>query len=323
MDLISVIVPVYHVEKYLDKCVQSIVDQTYQNLEIILVDDGSPDNWPAMCDAWAAWDSRIKVIHKPNGGGAQARNVGLDHATGSYICFVDSDDYILPDMFGYLLELLLTTESQIAECGYWLVHTDEAPCCGNDTNSISVYTTEDALRENIRDHVCRQLVWNKLYLRQVLDGVRFVEEKFIDDEFFTYRAIAKTKKIAVTTKHLYCYRQQTQSAMHQKYSLKWLQAIEAKEVRISFFHDRFPALVPEARQNLWFSCLYQGQQALLHLNGDDRTAALARLREVLRKYPLTNADLRALPGKRRIWPILARADFVFVCKLRNLLKKGI
>lgn len=89
--LISVIVPVYKVEQYLDRCVQSIVDQTYKNLEIILVDDGSPDNCPAMCDAWAAKDSRIRVIHKENGGVASARNVGLDNAVGQYISFVDSD----------------------------------------------------------------------------------------------------------------------------------------------------------------------------------------------------------------------------------------
>ena len=94
VDLISVIVPVYKVEPYLDRCVQSIVDQTYGNLEIILVDDGSPDNCPAMCDAWAEKDSRIKVIHKENGGQADARNVGMAVATGEYVAFVDSDDWI-------------------------------------------------------------------------------------------------------------------------------------------------------------------------------------------------------------------------------------
>ena len=102
--LVSVIVPVYKVEDYLDKCVESIVKQTYKNLEIILVDDGSPDNCPSMCDSWAQKDSRIKVIHKENGGVSSARNSALDTAAGDYICFVDSDDFIEPNAVGYMLE---------------------------------------------------------------------------------------------------------------------------------------------------------------------------------------------------------------------------
>ena len=101
-ELISVIVPVYNVEKYLNKCIQSIVSQTYKNLEIILVDDGSPDNCPKMCDDWAAADSRIKVIHKQNGGLSSARNAALDIAVGDYLFFIDSDDYAEPDMVEFL-----------------------------------------------------------------------------------------------------------------------------------------------------------------------------------------------------------------------------
>ena len=102
--LVSVIVPVYKVEKYLDKCIESIVGQTYKNLEIILVDDGSPDNCPAMCDSWAQKDSRIKVIHKPNGGVSSARNTALDAASGEYICFVDSDDVLELDTVKYMVD---------------------------------------------------------------------------------------------------------------------------------------------------------------------------------------------------------------------------
>ena len=108
---ISVIVPVYKVEKYLDKCVESIVNQTYKNLEIILVDDGSPDNCPAMCDEWAEKDERIRVIHKENGGLADARNAGMDIATGDYIGFVDSDDWIEPNMYEVLLKNALCMDS--------------------------------------------------------------------------------------------------------------------------------------------------------------------------------------------------------------------
>ena len=118
---ISVIVPVYKVEKFLDRCVESIVGQTYENLEIILVDDGSPDNCPSMCDKWAEKDSRIKVIHKENGGVSSARNAALDAATGDFIGFVDSDDWIEPDMYESLMMRIDETGKDIAVCSYYSI----------------------------------------------------------------------------------------------------------------------------------------------------------------------------------------------------------
>ena len=115
--LISVIVPIYNVEKYLQKCVDSIINQTYKNLEIILVDDGSPDNCPKMCDDYAEKDSRIKVVHKENGGLSDARNVGMEVATGEYVSFIDSDDYISLDFYETLLETIVDNDSDVVECG--------------------------------------------------------------------------------------------------------------------------------------------------------------------------------------------------------------
>ena len=151
--LISVIVPVYKVESYLDKCISSIANQTYTNMEIILVDDGSPDNCPAMCDAWAERDSRIRVIHQKNQGGGAARNAGLDFASGSLIAFVDSDDYIAPDMYAHLYELL-KSGADIAECSYVEVAGNDAVfACGYETRS---YTAQEAMAEHIQDRVFRQ-----------------------------------------------------------------------------------------------------------------------------------------------------------------------
>ena len=124
MDLISIIVPVYKVEKYLDKCVQSIVDQTYQNLEIILVDDGSPDNCGAMCDVWAKKDSRIKVIHKENGGLSDARNAGIKAASGEYIFLLDGDDYILKNAIELMYKGVTENNADIAICNYKKVTSD-------------------------------------------------------------------------------------------------------------------------------------------------------------------------------------------------------
>ena len=126
--LISVIVPVYKVENFLDRCVESIVGQTYENLEIILVDDGSPDNCPAICDNWAKKDGRIKVIHKENGGLSSARNAGLDVVTGEYFGFIDSDDWIEKDFFEFLITNALKENADISRCGLYLDYEDDDSC---------------------------------------------------------------------------------------------------------------------------------------------------------------------------------------------------
>ena len=161
--MISVIVPVYKVEDYLDQCVQSIVSQTYTDLEIILVDDGSPDNCPAICDAWAGRDSRIKVIHKENGGAADARNIGLSYAHGDFIAFVDSDDMIHATMYQRLLEVLLKTKSDIVECEYITFEGNYTIQPKPIIDSPVCFSTEDALRLHIRDKAFKQVIWNKLY----------------------------------------------------------------------------------------------------------------------------------------------------------------
>ena len=140
MELISVIVPVFKVDPYLDRCVESIVNQTYRNLEIILVDDGSPDSCGAMCDAWAEKDRRIKVIHKKNGGLSDARNAGLDIATGTLIGFVDSDDFIRSDMYLLLMERLMEDGSDIAACGVEMVFEDGTPSRTPTARSSSLWS---------------------------------------------------------------------------------------------------------------------------------------------------------------------------------------
>lgn len=319
MDLISVIVPVYKVEEYLDRCVQSIVDQTYRNLEIILVDDGSPDNCGCLCDAWAEKDSRIKVIHKENGGGAQARNIGLDCAKGEYIGFVDSDDFIHPEMYRYLHEMIQKTQSDVAECGYYLTE-DDIFLQEEVEEEVHVFNTEEALKENIRDHICRQLMWNKLYKRETVGGTRMVEGKSIDDEFFTYRVLARANSIAVGKQVMYAYRQQQESIMHQKYSIKWLAAIEAKCCRYKLIQEKFPRLVHECAINLAFSCLYHGQLALIHLKEPEKQQALEQLKNIFGKTPL---ELKGLSVTHKCWLVLAKCSFEICCKARNKLSIGL
>ena len=314
---ISVIVPVYKVEPYLDKCVSSIVNQTYKNLEIILVDDGSPDNCPAMCDAWAEKDSRIRVLHQRNQGGGAARNAGLDLASGSLIAFVDSDDYIVPDMYAHLYTLL-EQSVDIAECSYVEVVGDDAVfACGYETHS---YTVQEAMEEHIRDRVFRQLIWNKLYRRHVMDGIRFPTDKKIDDEFFTYRVLGNANALIHSTKVCYAYRQQSESVMHSMPISERIQAVEAKTQRHTYIKARFPELTNLSARDLWFTCIYQGQLAMRELDAGAVRSTMADLTTVLKENPIS---MQACNAKEKLWLILARKDIRLACRARNVLKIGL
>ena len=172
---ISVIVPVYRVEKYLDKCVKSIVNQTYENLEIILVDDGSPDNCPAICDEWAKKDSRIKVIHKENGGLCSARNAGMDIATGDYLGFVDSDDKIESDMYQVLIENAVSTQADISRCGIFVDEEDFKNCTYVDAeySEKTVIDKDTFINGLVQGGHVRGVVWNKIYRADIVAKVRF------------------------------------------------------------------------------------------------------------------------------------------------------
>ena len=315
--LISVIVPVYKVEPYLDKCISSVVNQTYKNLEIILVDDGSPDNCPTMCDAWAEKDSRIRVLHQRNQGGGAARNAGLDLASGSLIAFVDSDDYIVPDMYAHLYTLL-EQSVDIAECSYVEVVGDDAVfACGYETHS---YTVQEAMEEHIRDRVFRQLIWNKLYRRHVMDGIRFPTDKKIDDEFFTYRVLGNANALIYSTKVCYAYRQQSESVMHSMPISKRIQAVEAKTQRHTYIKTHFPELTDLSARDLWFTCIYQGQLALRELDDSAARNTMADLITVLKENPIS---MRTCNAKEKLWLILARKDLRLACCVRNILKIGL
>lgn len=316
MELISIIVPVYKVEPYLDKCVSSIVNQTYKNLEIILVDDGSPDNCPEMCDKWAKKDSRIRVIHQENQGGGAARNAGLDIASGDLIAFVDSDDYIAPDMYAHLYELLGQV-ADIAECSYVEVVDDDAVfTCEYETHR---YTVQEAMAEHIHDHIFRQLIWNKLYRRKVVDDVRFPTNKKIDDEFFTYHVLGNANKLIHSTKICYAYRQQPESVMHSMPISKRIQAVEAKTQRHAYTKTHFPELANLSARNLWFTCIYQGQLAMRESDNDTTKDIMEYLKTVLRNNPVSVVGCSA---KERVWLVMASINIYLTCSVRNLVKMG-
>lgn len=316
--MISVIVPIYNVEPYLDKCIGSIVNQSYKNLEIILVDDGSPDRCPEICDQWATRDNRIRVIHKENGGGGSARNAGLDVATGELIAFVDSDDYVSEDMLGHLCELL-ASGADIAECDFVEVADDNADfSCGDKT--VCKYAAQEAMAEHIRDRVFRQLIWNKLYRREVIGDIRFPVGKSIDDEFFTYRVLGNAKTLIHSEKICYAYRQQEKSVMHAMGAQKRLQGVEAKILRHNYIRESYPELVELSLKNLWFTCIYQGQLSQRELEREACNRNMTCLQEILAEYPCKRNECTV---QEKIWLLWAAVSLKTVCRMRNILGIGL
>lgn len=212
--LVSVILPVYGVEAYLPECVDSLLGQSYRRLEIILVDDASPDRCGEICDAYAAKDDRIRVIHKENGGAASARNAGLDAAAGAFVCFVDSDDTVEPDYVQTLLETL--GDADMAMCGFFLRSRG-----GSKEERIApgAYDREGFLRRFLEDWSC-SLLWNKLIRRSAIGSLRMEEGHRVDDEFFTYQVALNCRCVAVTDRCLYHYRLRGSSAMQDDAAVK-------------------------------------------------------------------------------------------------------
>lgn len=228
--LISIVVPVYNTEKYLKKCVNTIVNQTYKNLEIILVDDGSTDNSGKMCDELANTDNRIKVIHKKNGGLSSARNEAMKVVSGDLIAFVDSDDCLVLDFYEYLYNLLNKYNADIAEAEFLRIpddRIDEVQKIVDEKNkSVDIKETVcnniEALRElyGIKEdpYVKKVVVWNKLYKREVLDNIVFPEGKLHEDEFTTHKILYNTKTIASSNRYIYGYMQTKNSIMRAEIS---------------------------------------------------------------------------------------------------------
>lgn len=213
--LISVIVPVYNVERYLDQCMHSLVRQSYANLEIIVIDDGSTDSSGRKCDAWAERDSRIRVIHQANKGLAGARNTGLDTARGDYIGFVDSDDYTLPDMFSTMMRNIWESEADLSIISY----ERENPDGGIYSNALFgqklVMTSEDAFKYVNMHGYFYVVAWDKLAKKELFDGLRYpLDAEYAEDSPVTYQLLDRAERIVYDSTPLYRYRMTKGSQSH-------------------------------------------------------------------------------------------------------------
>lgn len=239
--LISIIIPVYNVAGFLDKCVESVCNQTYEKLEIILVDDGSTDGSGELCDKWKEKDSRILVIHKANGGISDARNAALDIAKGDYIGFVDSDDSIAPEMYESLLQKLNQTESDLVVCAYKAVDENGNPCTQIYEDipdcTLSVPEYIEMMNQNVRNHCTLVVVWNKLYRRCLLENVRFRVGTIHEDDFFMNEILPQVSRIEILHDRFYYYMQRSNSIMHVQFSEKRLAYFYALRERLKLSVD--------------------------------------------------------------------------------------
>ena len=241
-ELISVVVPVYKVEKYLKRCIESIIKQTYKNIEIILVDDGSPDNCGKICDEYASKDKRIKVIHKKNGGLSSARNEGLKIANGEYISFIDSDDYISNVFIEKLYSICKEQKCEIALCEYERVYDKIEHNCieenKNENSIIEIYNNKEILKKIYsKDYLITIVAWNKLYNKKLFKNIVFPEGRLHEDEATTYKILYNTKKVAILREKLYYYFYDINSIMNKKYNLKRLDILYALKDRADFFES--------------------------------------------------------------------------------------
>lgn len=237
---ISVIIPIYNVEEYLRRCLDSVLGQTYQNLEIILVDDGSPDGCPAICDEYAARDPRIRVIHKPNGGLSDARNAGLDIAAGQWIGFVDSDDYLSTEMYEKLMEAMARTGSDMAVCNYCFTDGEKTALASSGVEEELVFERDDAIRLLLEDGKFQNYVWNKLYRAEYWRDIRFPVGKAFEDIDTTWRLVDRARRVVLTPFVGYYYLVRKTGIVQSKKIKNEIDCVEQGLSRYAALIGRFP-----------------------------------------------------------------------------------
>lgn len=279
---ISVIVPVYNVEKYLCKCIDSIINQTYTNLEIILIDDGSPDNCGVVCDDYFLKDNRIKVIHKENGGLSDARNAGLDIATGDYISFIDSDDYIHKDFYKTLINLIVKYNADIAQCGFLDVYEEDVDNFSKDklyiNEKITILNNNEAINNLFnKNYVNTVVVWNKLYKRKLFKNIRYPKGKIHEDEYTTYKLLFSAKKVVSISMEMYYYLRRPNSIMGKGFNIKSLDKLDAYYEQILFYNNKKLFKLEEKAKNKFEFFIKEAMINVLNSNLDDRNKVFYNL----------------------------------------------
>lgn len=263
-DLVSVVVPIYNVQDYLRECIDSIINQTYANIEIILVDDGSPDECGQICDVYASQDKRIQVIHKKNGGLSDARNCGMAKATGQYITFVDSDDFIHIRYIEILLELAKDKQADIVAGDFSLFresdeHQDKV-IEENEIGQAQILSSMHLYDDNFINRMTMRLTvaWGKLYKRELWNGIQYPVGKIHEDTFTTWKLMEKAQKVVYVEEPLYYWRENLNSITRGEFSLAHLIGLNAYQEQLEYFiqekKQRYIEIVFAEYMEMFFWC---------------------------------------------------------------------
>ena len=296
-DVITVIVPVYNVAVYLESCLDSILKQDYRSLEVILIDDGSTDNSGMICDEYARKDERVKVIHQKNGGAASAKNAGLRIATGKYLSFVDSDDYLAPDAYFHMVGLLNEYGADVVQCAYRDIFKDVAVDHVTITETEE-YVSNEYLERFTKDWTCG-LLWDKLFVRALFKDIYFEEGHKIDDEYFTYRGIMNAQKIVRDGQIVYNYRKRRSSVMYSPESGK--QIIKDRIDYLSKRRINVISRFPELREA--FDRHFVEMMVILSRDSVATADVCALIRKQIKQYRWEKGHT---PVDIRLWPALVK-----------------
>ncbi|CUQ42747.1 putative glycosyltransferase EpsJ [Clostridium paraputrificum] len=245
---ISVIVPIYNVEEYLDECIKSIVNQSYKNLEIILVNDGSKDRSLFICNKYQCEDERIRIISKENGGLSDARNAGLSVATGDYISFIDGDDYLELDMYKFLVDKIQKYNADIAICG---LYRSEEDYRDKMTRKVELtFNSEQALATMFKETYFNTSACDKLFKRELFSSIKFPVGKIYEDLFTIYKVIDSASCIVYNSDPKYFYRITDGSITNCKFSEKNLDFLQATEEILCFLQEYYPNIIPTMKNRL-------------------------------------------------------------------------
>lgn len=291
--LISVIVPVYNVEQYLHRCVDSILTQTYPNIEVVLVDDGSPDRCGEICEEYAQKDSRVMVVHRQNGGLSAARNSGLDACHGEYVGFVDSDDYIAPEMYDQLYHDIVRFNTPLAFC-----HTDVLRGGRSDHKfygkGSKSHPKEYVMRRALEESIWWS-AWTKLYHKSLFNGIRYPEGKTNEDLPVTIRIFDRCDHIAVNYHKLYYYCIRENSITTSRLNPRKFDIIDNASDVVAYLRETHPELIPAAQGILLTNALGLLLK-LRNYKGDDLASERQKvIKSIKHQWPslLTNNNLNA------------------------------
>ena len=276
--MISVIVPVDKTEKYLRKCLDSLRDQTYTDFEVILVDDGSPDQSGVICDEYARRDPRFRPVHKLNGGLSDARNVGISRAAGEFITFVDSDDWVEPNLLKFLLEGI-SLGAGISCCGFYTVREDRRIPWRKPETSFQLLDAESAVKNMMYGHSIDTSAWGKLFTSDCFREFMFPAGHIYEEVATTYRLMLTRETIAISTRPLYNYVKHPASIVTSAYTSAQKDMLRYSLEMLQYAETERPALIPAARRRVVYACFY-----LLKTMGMDYKKNPDDVREILRLF---------------------------------------